>query len=442
MSRQLPDRFPIDPSRTRRVMDQARSAGLGDWPQVQRAALAAGLTRSPALMKGVSQAIGVAEAVRTASGKAFKVPFPGDLMEGVDPATSLFMGFVDGTNQGFHYPRKHLPQHIAVTAASGEGKSNLGYSLFIQAMRLGMVVWVFERDKTEFRHCLKLHPDFVVFDTATFPYNPYEVHWPLEPHHALNVTNTTFAKENNLLDGSHNTISVVTRDLFRERGVFDGSEDYPTVREVRDRIASPKHRAGSRSAGFQESLLNRLDMMLAEAPRMYAYRKGIPLHQLMRQNAVWELGNLSERHVRFLVLDLLYKTFLVRQALQRNPGNTDDLPVLLIIIDEAKFLAPIRPTDLQGFPILNTIISLSRQSRMGFVFASQSAQVEPAIFENSRLLLSARLGEGRDARRIQEAMGLTADQTRQLMKLDVGTMVARIPRLDPFVVRIPKVRLD
>jgi hypothetical protein len=329
-----------------------------------------------------------------------------------------------------------LNQHAYIGGASGTGKTNALYGIALQVMRYVPVI-IFDREKQDYRHLLRLNPSLMVFDNNEFIFNPLEVPSGVKPAHHITAFVSIFSKSNALLDGSIAMCTKAVHELYEQYKIFDGGTEFPTLFDLYDKVKSYKIARYSRDAGYQDSILNRLDCYLIESPRAYGHSRGFPVRELVERSFVPEVKGLSERHSRCLLSWLLYSIFLYRIA-NAHRGNALRN---LVIIDEGKWAAPPGFNQNTGFVPLASILAQSREAGLGILLADQTANLDESIFVQSRLKMCFRMGSGEDIERIRKTFALSKEQAAHIPKLDTGQAIVRIPRVDPFLVKVPRVRL-
>ena len=420
------------------MLELAESANLDRDPAVKRAILAAAVAGDERLASKIVQILQPEATRQLLQQIPFKPPMPADLLP-VDDRRYLLLGEAERIEVPVPYPLSLLVQHGCNIGASGSGKSNFLTSTFLQTMRHGIPVWIFDRDKQDYRHLYRVNPEIMVLDAVDhFIVNPLEVHAPIGPKQHLIMFVTIFCKTNNLLDGAEALLLKAVNELYLERGIFDGGTDYPTLVDLLEKLKGYVIKGGSRPAGFRDSIITRLESYLLTSPRTYSFRRGFPIDKLAEMTFVLEVKGLSERHARFLMTFLLYLLFLYRIATnQRGTGLRN-----LVGIDEGAWAAPPGYNDNIGQPPLASILSMARETGIGILFANQSLHVNESIFVNSRLKMVMRLGSGNDIDRARKMMALSKEQADYIPKLDVGQAIVRIPKVDPFLIRTPRIPLE
>lgn len=95
-----------------------------------------------------------------------------------------------------------------------------------------------------------------------------------------------------LRDGSCNLLLKIVGGMYRERGVLDGTRDYPTVVEVFEKLITNKFSVQSRHAGFLETLVNRFHGLIQSFPGMNAKRSLAP-EEVTRRNLIVRMADMS-----------------------------------------------------------------------------------------------------------------------------------------------------
>lgn len=420
------------------LYELAEKADRHKDPRILQIIKTAAISGNQRAIASVQQRLTVDAANRMIEGKVFTSPAVAEIMAHADPVHSLVLGRVLDTDLTVLYAVKLTRQHLLVIGATGEGKTNFLFVLVIQFVRFGSV-WIFEGGmKTDFRHLIPAIDDLLVFNPETFPYNCYQVPTGVRPEIVLRSAEENFTHVNWLLHATRSMMRTAQHGLFRERGMFVGNRnDFPTLIDIRHRIAAQKVPGYSRSAGYKDSLLNRLDAFISEAPNLYAVQKGIPTEEMSRRSFVYELQSLSPQHGAFQTFTPVDHLLQYRIA---NGLRGEKADPLLIVMDEAKWIAPER-NDL-GFSPLEFFLAQARDLGVSFVFSDQTTELNPSLFTQCRLLMAFRVGGGMNLQAIRKAFALTDKQTNALHHLDVGQAVIRLPRVDPFILETPRFPIE
>ncbi len=424
-------------SEVKPLLELAELADRHKDPRILNWIKAGVIGRNPQVINSLKKRLVIDATNRLVERRYFTAPMMEELLAHADPVKSLILGQARDADLTVLYAVRLTHQHLLILGSTGEGKTSFLFVLVIQFVAFGSV-WIFEGGaKTDFRHLKQIMSEFLIFNPETMACNPYEVHGPQKPGIVLKNVEDNFIMTNWLRDGSRAMIRKVQHRLFEEREIFAGGVEFPTLMDIRQGIAQQRLPGYSRSASYRDSLLNRIDGFLAEAPKLYTYQRGLPINELARRSFVYELQGLSPQHAAFQVYSLV--STLIDYRIATGERGETAWPVM-VVIDEAKWLAP--PRDELGFTPLEFLLAQARELGVSFVFSDQTTELNPSLFTQCRLLAAFRLGGGVNIETLRKAFALTDEQANSLHHLDVGQAVIRMPRVDPFVLQTPHFRME
>lgn len=419
-------------------IEAAEKANLAKVPRIQKWIRAVAVSNNRKLAEPLAKYLHVKMAKALLEKYPFAIPQEAELDSWRGQGIPLPFGIVHNSELPFFYTLNWLMQHGFCGGSPGTGKTNFLSLIALEAMKF-ISVWIFDRDKQDYRHLLRLNQNLRVFDVQqNFIWNPLQVPPYVKPEHHLTSFATNFCKSQNLLDGSENMATRALYRLYEERGIFQAHDAFPTLYDLRDKIRSYNLKGSYRALGYQDSLLNRLDAFLMACPETYAYSRGYPIEELAKMSFVLEVKGLGERHGRFFVNSLALALFHHRIG----KGERGGLPKNLLIWDECKWMTPPGMNESIGYTPFATMISQAREASIGCLLADQGLEIESSIFVQSRAKFIFRLGSGDDIERAQRTLALSKEQADFIHKLDTGQCICRIPRVDPFVIQVPKIRLE
>jgi hypothetical protein len=327
-----------------------------------------------------------------------------------------------------------LLKHVLLLGRTGAGKTTLLYWIVAQLInRCG--IWLFDRKK-DFRHLLRVFPDeILVFDVMQdFKCNPLQPPPYSHPKTWASMLTWFYCKVYNFLDVGQSMMFTELHKLYEQRGVYDGSTDYPSFLDLLERIKALKLNRYSNLARTQDSLCSRIEMLLAMTGSCYDCCVGYALEDFKDKTVVLEGDSVMESTFNFMVNYFLAWLFCYRIG----KGERGNILRNLVIFDEAKAVfSPFENATL-GFDPIVFMVSMLREFGVGIVAADQTAQLNNAIFANSQLKVLFSLGSGEDLVKAARSMGLSAEQAAFTRGLGVGEAVMRDQRINKtFVVEIP-----
>ena len=424
-----------------RLIRTAELAKVDDNPAVQKAVMAVLASGDRGLAENLEWGLSLKAVHERMVGIPFKPPARPRLSNEHLKGRHLWLGKVKGENYPYIQPMDDLTKHMAVFGASGCGKTNLLYGTGLQCMKKGIPVWFFDKDKQDYRHLKRFEPDLLILDAVeNLPQNFLMPPTGVSPKHWLAAFVQTFCKVNSLLDGSESLLLKVLKELYQEHGVFSGkAASYPTILDLYYKVRGLRFkRTEYRFASFQSSIMNRLEALIALHGEMFQYSRGLPVEELARRSVVFEVKGLTERMGRFVLNMILQSLFLHKIAV----GERSNTIQLLVIIDEAKWLAPPVYNDLTSFSPLSYVLAQVREVGLGLILADQSAELDKAVFVNTLAKICFRLGSGEDMEKIRKNFSLTNEQADFINKLKTGECIVRVPSEEPFLIKTLRVNFE
>ncbi len=367
----------------------------------------------------------------------FAVPTSEELAPYSSPHNANLIGFVEEANVPFFYPRDRFPAGHTVLGDSGSGKTNHILNQVLQTA-VHNPAWIFDSTKIDFRHTLKINSSFLVIDIQeALRFNPLEVPEGVKPRHHIVSFVTVFVKSLGLLEGSIGFLIEALTELYDKFGVFDGTnEGYPTLYDLYDLITNKRIHKYSREAGFKQSSESRLKALLISCPETFSVSRGFPISELCKLNCVFEVKGLVESHAQCVMCWLLFSLFHYYIANgQRGVGLA-----LQAVIDEAMWAAKPGYNEAIGFAPLAYLMNQSRETGLSMLIGSQTTDLNESVFK-SELKLCFRM-TGKDIMRIKDQFRLTDEQAAYLSKLQGGRACVKVPGIDPFIIRIPRNRIQ
>ena len=356
----------------------------------------------------------------------FVVPDPvrGNFMLGEHPGGKALIPFLE------------LTSHLLQISSTGGGKSvSLNYWL-LQAACLADGMWIFSLYKREVRHLLpllaKAGKELFILRWRDFPFNPLEVPRGVHPTEQINNIADIFASTLGVPPVARNILRVALTNLYKKHGVFEGSKNWPTLRELAEEIRSMK---GNEAA--KQAILDRLDTLLAIASDMLDHRVGLSLEAMENVICAIELDGLGLMYQSFLASCMMTAAFTRRVAMN------DNKKVLLVSLDEGQRLYSQRAAaSAEGPSVISLMTALVRAQNMMFLVGAQTTyDLSPAILSNSATKILGRCGSLSDYREMSGAMGLNSEQlTWCQFNLKPGLFVAKLNYGDnqrPFLLRVP-----
>ncbi len=352
----------------------------------------------------------------------------GDVLRGDHPAGK------------YRHPLSELGGHIGVFGTTGSGKTSLVAHLCEHWMRAGLRVIILDV-AGEYGWLAGLFPadELLLLNARTFPLALFE-NPPgscLDDLARLSQVVGVLREGLYLRDGSCNLLLKTVGDLYRERGVLDGSRDYPLAADVFQALITRKFSAQSRHAGYLETLVNRFHGLLQSFPGMNAKRSAVPA-ELLRRSAVISLADLSPGEIEvFTGLLLSYVACSIEGSLQRETS-------LVMVLEEAHLEVSrqkMQRFDL-GEPIAVRSLRTARKYGLGLVVVDQvPSELPAAVLGNLGTRIVFRLTNHPCVRAVAYSMGLDRAQETALAELPRRRAVVQTASIPtPFLLQVLELR--
>jgi hypothetical protein len=359
------------------------------------------------------------------------------------PAAGIHLGTVilgNGRTPPLFFAPASFGAHSLVCGMNRSGKSTFIKYLIPQFLALGIPTWIFDHEN-EYKSLLRtLAPDkLLILDPETDRDNflePPPGVSPLEWKAKLEDT----LREQWLNDGSLNLIGSALINLYGNRGVLDGSENYPTILDLLSHLKELQFKPHTRFAGYHESALNRFGGINDNLGRALTCRKGFSLKELAGKCVIYNLRGLSGLSRHFCVNLKMLKLMSYFERL-RPIGMR-----IILIIDEAhKLYNPeiAKRYDL-GEPVMFSYARMIAKRGMACIYSDQiPSRLPAALFGNVNNVFAMRLQTAPCMNAISKAMCLDAERARFIPVIPQKQCLARSGDFpDPVLFQIPDLEFD
>ena len=337
---------------------------------------------------------------------------------------------------------KCLATPTLIAGITGSGKTTLMMWLAEQLQKDGIRL-VFFDCQDEYKKLLKVFPEgtLLVMSPEEDKDNP------LEPPPYVSIEEwksrvIDWLRESLYLrDGSCNLLRTVLDNVY---GVADRSDQeerrVPTIKDVITALEAMEFKAGSRQAGYLETLLNRFKN-LGPLLKTFDCEKGYPLEKILQYSVVYRLGSLSDDH-RLLYTNLKLMKFC---AYREKQGEFSE-PEFLFVIEEAHVYTSPKlemRADL-GEPYIFTLARTIRKRGASIILIEQvPASLPYQILGNINTKIVLRLGDVRSIEKLADSMVLNPMQAEKIPVLPFRHGIFRSPENpNPVLFQIPEIHYE
>ncbi len=351
-----------------------------------------------------------------------------------EAAGEVPIGHVIGT--GFVYGINTSERHHILLGATGSGKSWLSRKIAKHQIARGERCIIFSK-KRDARSIASLFANRAVLFRLTdrdFHYNPKEG----GPGITLLQANTDFCEilcqSESLLLGSSNYILAALAELDELLGTNQDPSRQASLFEIREHIARKKHNAVSREARFRESILNRLDGLLASLGPVFACSQGFPIEQALNDgwSLIIEVDGVKEEIALLLTTSLTLRlfTWMLHSAAPR-PNS------LTILLDDSQevFSANHERRPEEGLPVMGLMAARFRVAGL-LVASTQVPQLTSTMLrQNCSTKVIFTQNDLPEALTAAGMIGLPERDAGELLRLKPGEAVCFKPTY-PYPVKV------
>lgn len=356
----------------------------------------------------------------------------------------LPLGVVNAFGDMFGVMMDNLCKLLMVLGRVGSGKTFLLKHIILQIFALQVRtarVIVIDPQRREYRGLLPLCPALKLITPNRLRINLLQPPPWIPPQEYIYLLADLMVSELQLGPYSRNTLVNIISYLYRDRGILDGSTNYPTLRDLLRVI----RRLGGEAKLFRVAeaytlLDNRLAPLLESG--LFNCVEGIPWDWFRSRDLILELDGVQDQIsnlITCLILSSLYQAN-VRAGLVDGKART------VVLIEEARALMQAeRNIGDWGEAAFNQIIARGlRGAGIAVIVASQ----EPKSFSDTMVSICFTkicfpLLSGSDLDWVQKGFGLTDEQRHHIFKLPPhGQAVVRYGGFEkPFLLAVPPVNL-
>jgi len=338
--------------------------------------------------------------------------------------------------------------HILIAGQSGSGKSTLLKIIFSQALLFNksdlaltgqmekIVCWLFVMAH-DMRSLLKYDPDILIVTFNEIKLNPLEPPPGMKPVEWASVFADFWIQAFRLYEGSKGFLIECLNALYKKNSSLGY---YPSLFDLYYYVRALKFPLISRSARYQESILNRLGgLIFSSLSDVFNCSRG-HINDLIRNHAIFEILYMPAESQIFMVnylLSYLYHFKLLHETGLRHFVEKDDAN---LIFDKSYESRP----DI-GLPIIHHLLTTVRKNKITIFAATQTPhQLGASIHSNAFAKIMFSLSNGVDFEFMQRSMGIRdPEQKAYCYKLKPREAVIKFSARyqEPFIGIVPEVDL-
>ena len=346
----------------------------------------------------------------------------------------------------FKLREKDWPRHICITGMSGSGKTTFAFRIIESLNKNNKNFLVFDWKKS-FRPLLATNNQIMVFTVGDekisnlFKTNINQPPKDVAPKEWINVLCDLLTESFSASFGVHKVLLETLDESFKEWGIYNGSENYPTWNHIKWRLEEKlgSSKGQGREGGWLESALRIATVMtFGEFGKTVNYKgkNSFTVEELLDKKVIMELNALGGVEKKFFCEFILTYIYKLKKARQNAPNHGFDHA---IIVDEAHNIFLKRPTNFANESVTDMIYREMREYGTSLICLDQHiSKISDTVKGNSSCHIAFQQQLPQDIFDISELMQLR-EQRYYFSQLHVGTAIVKMAEryTTPFLIEIP-----
>jgi len=333
-------------------------------------------------------------------------------------------------------------RHVCITGMSGSGKTTLALTIIEELLKHKKAFLVFDWKKS-FRPLLSSSNNlnhFTIGDESVSNFFKVNINKPpkgIAPKEWITVLSDLLTESFLASFGVHKILLETLDESFKEWGVYEGSENYPTWNHIKwvleERLKKNKQ---GRETGWLESALRIATVLtFGEFGRCMNYKgeENIGIEDLLDKQVIMELNALGTVEKKFFCEYLLTYIYKLKKARQNKSGPGFDHAIL---VDEAHNIFLRKPTSFSNESVTDMIYREMREYGTSLICLDQHiSKISDTVKGNSACHIAFQQQLPADIDDISDLM-LMRDRKQYFSQLPVGTAIVKLSEryTSPFLI--------
>ncbi|MBT3397886.1 ATP-binding protein [archaeon] len=340
------------------------------------------------------------------------------------------------------------PRHVCVTGMSGSGKTTLAFHIIQNFIDKKKPFLIFDWKKS-FRPLLNASPNlmcFTVGDDRISNHFKMNINRPpkgVAPKEWINVLCDLLTESFFVSFGVHKVLLETLDEAFKEWGVYQGSENYPTWNHLKWRLEEKLGKAGGREGGWIESALRIASLLtFGDFGKTVNYKgnKAVKVEELLDKEVIFELNSLGSIEKKFFCEFVLTYIYKLKKARQNEVEVGFDHAIL---VDEAHNIFLKQPTHFSNESVTDMIYREMREYGTSLICLDQHiSKISDTVKGNSACHIAFQQQLPQDIWDIGDLMQLRENK-QFFSQLPVGSAIVKLSEryTSPFLVEVPMANL-
>jgi len=332
-------------------------------------------------------------------------------------------------------------KHVLIAGMSGAGKTNTSFVMLDQLHHHQKPFMIFDW-KRNYRDLLQLErfEDTLVFTVgkqiSPFRFNPMVPPPGVDPREWLAKLIDVISHAFFTGHGVEYILINKLDELFNKRGIYIGSNDFPTFEEAYQELKRISFR-GRKMLWHHSALRVLSDLSFPGGlGNVVNTKEQIPIEQLLNRNVILELDALSDSDKTFLTEALLLWIYEYR----KNRGKRERFNHAIIIEEGHHILSRAKEKHQGSETIIETSLRQIREFGEAVIVIDQEPhKLSESIKANTSTKIIFTLGSGKDIQDIARSMNLEREHQAYLDWLEVGQAIVKVKGRvkEPILIKFP-----
>ena len=348
----------------------------------------------------------------------------------------------------FSLREKDWPRHVCISGMSGSGKTTLAFNILENFIKHDKPFLVFDWKKS-FRPLLSASSDLVCFtvgDEAVSNLFKMNINQPpkgIDPKEWINVLCDLLTESFFVSYGVHKVLLETLDEAFRDWGVYEGSENYPTWENIKWYLEQKLEKTKGREAGWLESSLRIATVLtFGNFGKVVSSKteSNFTVEDLLDKKVILELNALSNIEKKFFCEFILTYIYKLKKSKQKNQSGKFDHAIL---VDEAHNIFLKTPTHFSKESVTDMVYREMREYGTSLICLDQHiSKLSDTVKGNSACSIAFQQQLPQDIYDISGIMQLNG-QRQFFSMLPVGSAIVKLSERYnlPFLVEVAPVRL-
>jgi hypothetical protein len=368
-----------------------------------------------------------------------------EFMDGDYPLASI--SYAGKRLYDFNLREQDWVRHICISGMSGSGKTTLAFHLVNNFIEKNKPFLIFDWKKS-FRPLMTLDSEVMCFTIGNsavsnlFKLNINKPPKDVNPKEWINVLCDLVGESFFTSYGVHKVLLETLDDAYKEYGVYEGSQNYPTWNYIKWRLETKLEKAKGREAGWLESALRIASVLtFGDFGNILNYKgkQSISIDELLDKKIIFELNSLGNIEKKFFCEFILTYIYKLKKARQVNTESFEHA----ILVDEAHNIFLKDKTNFVKESVTDMIYREMREYGTSLICLDQHiSKLSDTVKGNSACHIAFQQQLPQDIWDISGIMQLS-DKKEYFSKLPVGSAIVRLSEryTMPFLIEVEKVRL-